>query len=641
MALSLEEFINSLDLRTLPRVLEIQAGICLEGSIYELLGNECCLSTGEVIKMTGLKIKKIMAEICENLEDCKPPQPFELPMNFPGLFKIVADKTPYRTLGGITRTIHIGPSRLGHPCFFNKMDIKLKKLVVKRGERIMLKSVEEINGEVIVICEVKRDNQNHSFILPVSQVGEFYECEDEHIYTLKEIVEWKIPKNRTRTVQLTDFSNKWDLNLFPKDFHGALTLKPVYEIQGVMKFGQEIVHILPSLDVEVKDITDSYDANWFLQLLSTQDLFEMNSKEFPIVAEIIEIPQESQLLRSILQPGKTIVIHKKLQTSRILASEIGGNLPKRHFLIPTTYKGKFKRRPREFPTVYDLEIAKSVKEPLHVVATKSFHSPYDELSSVSVGDQFLVHHSQTPELYGEGTNVVQVLACDRVLKKYYEVALLPLYMEGDFVELIHDVKQYEISELCTEFCFPFNVNVSVRDLSMKEDILAVTPGLQLEDVITDSYLLISDIAKPEKCWEVPVSRLNMTVKLVHNSFRESKSFSVMTLVEEITEEQYYMMRRSESSLLRPPPRPPKHPSMTDTKLNLLTLPEESTVSLPTNPKKIFRAVYDYVAADTDEVSFQDGDTIVNVETINEGWMYGTVEKTGMTGLFPSNYVKDI
>ncbi|XP_004469549.2 protein THEMIS [Dasypus novemcinctus] len=588
MALSLEEFIHSLDLRTLPRVLEIQSGIYSEGSVYEMFGNECCLSTGEVIKITGLKIKKIIAEICEHIEGCQSPKPFELPMNFPGLFKIVADKTPYLTMEEITRTIHIGPSRLGHPCFYHQKDIKPGNLIIKQGEQIMLNSVEELNGEMMVNCGVVRHHQNHSFTLPLSQEGEFYECEDEHIYTLKEIVEWKIPKNRTRTVKLTDFSNKWDsTNPFPKGFYGSLILKPVYEIQAVMKFRKDIVRILPSLDVEVKDITDSYDANWFLQLLSTEDLLEMTNKEFPIVAEVIEGPHGNELPRSILRPGKTIVIHKKYQSSRILASEIRSNFPKRHFLIPTSYKGKFKRRPREFPTVYDLEIAKSEKESLHVVATKAFLSPHDELSSISVGDQFLVHHSQTTEVLCEGIKtVVNILACEKILKKSYKAALLPLYVEGGFVEVIHDKKQYQISELCTQFCLPFNVKVSVRDLSIQEDILAATPGLRLEENITDSYLLISDFANPRECWEIPLGRLNMTVQLVSNFFRETGSFPVRTLVEEITEEQYYMMRRYESSFLHPPPRPPKHPTVVETKLTPLTSVEKRPVYLSKSPKSL-------------------------------------------------------
>ncbi|KAM7135023.1 protein THEMIS isoform 1-T1 [Molossus nigricans] len=587
MALSLQEFVHSLDLRTLPRVLEIQSGIYFEGSIYEMFGNECCFSTGEVIKITGLKIKKIMAEICEHIEGCESPQPFELPMNFPGLFKIVADKTPYLTMEEIIRTIHIGPSRLGHPCFYHQKDMKLENLIIKHGEQIMLNSVEEIDGEIMVNCGVVRNHQNHSFTLPLSQEGEFYECEDEHIYTLKEIVEWKIPKNRTRTVKLTDFSNKWDLtNPFPKGFYGALTLKPVYEIQGVMKFQKDIVRILPSLDVEVKDITDSYDANWFLQLLSTQDLSAMTSKDFPIVAEVIEAPQGNQLPSNLLQPGKTIVIHKKYQASRILASEIRSHFPKRHFLIPTSYKGKFKRRPREFPTAYDLEIAKSAKERLHVVATKAFHPPEDEFSPVSVGDQFLVHASKTTDILCEGVRTVSVLACEKILKKSYEAALLPLYMEGGFVEVIHDTKQYQISELCALFHLPFNVKVSVRDLFIEEDILAATPGLQLEEAITDSYLLVSDLAKPTECWEIPLGRLNMTVQLVSNLPQDAGPLRVRTLIEEITEEQYYMMRRYESSFSDPPPRPPKHPSVEEAKLPLLHSAEEGTVGLPKSPKSL-------------------------------------------------------
>ncbi|XP_077018969.1 protein THEMIS isoform X2 [Tamandua tetradactyla] len=585
MALSLEEYVHSLDLRTLPRVLEIQSGIYSEGSVDEMSGNECCLSTGEVIKITGLKIKKIIAEICEHIEGHKSPQPFELPMNFPGLFKIVADKTPYLTMEEITRAIHIGPSRLGHPCFYHQKDIKSGDLIIKQGEQFMLNSVEEIHGEMLVNCGVVRHRRDRSFTLPLSQEGEFYECEDESIYTLQEIVEWKIPKNRTRTVKLTDFSNKWDsTNPFPKDFYGSLILKPVYEIQAVMKFQKDIVRILPSLDVEVKDITDTYDAKWFLELLSTKDLLEMTSKEFPIVAEVVEGPLGNQLPRSILQPGKTIVIHKKYQASRILASETRSSFPKRHFLIPTSYQGKFKRQPREFPTAYDLEIAMSATEPLHVVATKAFHTPHDQLPGVSVGDQFLVHHSQaTQVLCEELKTAVDVLACKKILKTSHEAALLPLYMEGHFVEVIHDKKQYQISELCTRFCLPFNVKVSVRDLSIQEDFLAATLGLRLEEEITDSYLLVSDFANPRERWEIPVGRLSLTVQLVSNSFWETGSFAVRTLIEEITEEQYYMMRRYESAFLHPPPRPPKHPTMGEIKLPSLSSVGK-TVALPKFPK---------------------------------------------------------
>ncbi|XP_033099607.1 LIM and SH3 domain protein 1-like isoform X2 [Anneissia japonica] len=53
------------------------------------------------------------------------------------------------------------------------------------------------------------------------------------------------------------------------------------------------------------------------------------------------------------------------------------------------------------------------------------------------------------------------------------------------------------------------------------------------------------------------------------------------------------------------------------------------------------ALYDYSAADHDEVSFVEGDIIINPEIIDDGWMTGTVESTGRTGMLPSNYVDKV
>ncbi|MGH0154124.1 UNVERIFIED_CONTAM: hypothetical protein FKN15_026264 [Acipenser sinensis] len=73
--------------------------------------------------------------------------------------------------------------------------------------------------------------------------------------------------------------------------------------------------------------------------------------------------------------------------------------------------------------------------------------------------------------------------------------------------------------------------------------------------------------------------------------------------------------------------------------------QQTTVSsVPSHPSttgRACRAVYDYTGADADEVSFKDGDAIVNVQAIDEGWMYGTVQRTGKTGMLPANYVEAI
>ncbi|XP_066258583.1 LIM and SH3 domain protein F42H10.3 [Euwallacea similis] len=55
--------------------------------------------------------------------------------------------------------------------------------------------------------------------------------------------------------------------------------------------------------------------------------------------------------------------------------------------------------------------------------------------------------------------------------------------------------------------------------------------------------------------------------------------------------------------------------------------------------RVYRAIYDYEAQDEDEVSFQDGDLIINVSSIDRGWMTGQVQRTGRVGMLPANYVE--
>lgn len=49
-------------------------------------------------------------------------------------------------------------------------------------------------------------------------------------------------------------------------------------------------------------------------------------------------------------------------------------------------------------------------------------------------------------------------------------------------------------------------------------------------------------------------------------------------------------------------------------------------------------MYDYDAAEDDEVTFKEGDVVLHGEPIDDGWMFGTVKRTGRFGMLPSNYV---
>jgi len=80
-------------------------------------------------------------------------------------------------------------------------------------------------------------------------------------------------------------------------------------------------------------------------------------------------------------------------------------------------------------------------------------------------------------------------------------------------------------------------------------------------------------------------------------------------------------RDQEHPAAQPPPPQPKQPIQTS------------------QSEPVYQAIYDYSAADDDEVSFVEGDLIINGEEIDAGWMTGTVKRTGLTGMLPSNYVE--
>ncbi|XP_071101358.1 LIM and SH3 domain protein F42H10.3-like isoform X3 [Haliotis cracherodii] len=89
-----------------------------------------------------------------------------------------------------------------------------------------------------------------------------------------------------------------------------------------------------------------------------------------------------------------------------------------------------------------------------------------------------------------------------------------------------------------------------------------------------------------------------------------------------------------------PPPPVEEPSAVGAGFRTTYQVDEEAPQPPKQNKGIVsQALYDYAAADTDEVSFMENDVIINCEPVDDGWMYGTVERTNKRGMLPSNYVQ--
>lgn len=75
--------------------------------------------------------------------------------------------------------------------------------------------------------------------------------------------------------------------------------------------------------------------------------------------------------------------------------------------------------------------------------------------------------------------------------------------------------------------------------------------------------------------------------------------------------------------------------------NTILVHYSALILTPIHFQMMCRAMYDYTAADSDEVSFTDGDIIIECQPVDAGWMTGRVERTGQYGMLPSNYVERI
>lgn len=105
--------------------------------------------------------------------------------------------------------------------------------------------------------------------------------------------------------------------------------------------------------------------------------------------------------------------------------------------------------------------------------------------------------------------------------------------------------------------------------------------------------------------------------------KESESVQAPRLPSQVSVERHEPVREEQ-----PPPQQPQYAPQ----------PVRQPVPPPAQAIK-YVAIYDYNAADDDEVTFVEGDIITEGEIIDDGWMTGRVARTGEHGMLPSNYVE--
>uniref|UniRef100_A0A8C8X172 Thymocyte selection associated family member 2 n=1 Tax=Panthera leo TaxID=9689 RepID=A0A8C8X172_PANLE len=551
-SVSLQDFVCALDPASLPRVLRVCSGVYFQGSIYEISGNECCLSTGDLIKVTQVCLQRV---VCENPGTG---QTIEIAPTFRGHFRPLTGPQSYGTLNELLSAATQHSKKLPI-CFMSTHRITTEARVVPEDQPLLLEAVEIHHGANYARCVLDTEAQQFVLHLPLSQKGPFWE--------------WEPGAPRPLLQALQDSALKDLLFTCPTLPWHSLILRPQYEVQAIMHMRRTIVKIPSTLEVDVEDVTASSQHIHFIQPLLLSEALARGGP-FPLTTEILEVPEGPPIFLSpwvaSLQKGQRLCIHGLASPPwRVLVSTKGRKAP-RHFMVSGAYQGKLRRRPREFSTAYDLLGALRPGQPLRVVATKDYEGDGVEspgFTSLAVGDRLEV--LRCGQAHGAEGRDIDVLVCQRLSDQageeeedYEQIdedqILLPLYCSSSFVEEMNDGRRYSLEDLTTQFSLPCEVKVVVKDSSHPADPLPSFPGLRLEEKITEPFLVVSLDSNPAMCFEIPPRWLDLTVvEAKGRPGRPARPLPIAT-VQELADAFYYSLRRLpafESQL--PPPRPPK------------------------------------------------------------------------------------
>ena len=140
------------------------------------------------------------------------------------------------------------------------------------------------------------------------------------------------------------------------------------------------------------------------------------------------------------------------------------------------------------------------------------------------------------------------------------------------------------------------------------------PTIMLRIFIHSNYL-----SNPQQCLEYNIIHSNKVI---------------IVSEEDQTNVQAPPVRASEPE---PEPVPASQPSY-EQKVPEVAPEEPSAPALVAGHGLVARALYDYQASESNEITFDPQDLITNIEKIDDGWWIGTAPD-GNRGMFPANFVE--
>ncbi|ELV12745.1 Protein THEMIS3 [Tupaia chinensis] len=504
---------------------------------------------------------------------------------FSGKFQLIADPVPFETVADLVHSVHVTQCSTTHRsplCFQNLIPISTAEspMVLEEREKLSLIGLEESQGKRFLRCEVLGKKPPLRLLLPMDCRGQFQECQEDQLHTVDTIIRSKLLAGRQRKIRAAAGHCLRSLSpLVPEDFSGHLILHPYFSVMAFLP-GEVQVAIPSDLDIYVTDITDL--GNRSFKTMTMKQIYSIEKSKFPLRIKIMSVTlAQNRTGRSKTFPlkcGQLLTILRTQEVKKFIAAEIFKGKKRRHFLIPYTYQGMVLRKGRYFNSVSDVAIAMHSGQ-LRFQSSKDYTSNTEPCASFTAKECFLALKKDvvSADIQGE-MHRVEVLKCHNITTN--TPVKLPLFAEGDFLELADDAGPGTLQELCKIKSLPCHIKVISPDPSMVRDPLYETEELRIENVITEQSLIAKDgtwsediyssfsediySSLSEDTFEIPVEKINSEVLIVEEcpwlrDLRKETNVAVQN-IEEISEAESltfsnYMIAP------HPPPCPPKPRSL--------------------------------------------------------------------------------
>uniref|UniRef100_S4RWI5 CABIT domain-containing protein n=1 Tax=Petromyzon marinus TaxID=7757 RepID=S4RWI5_PETMA len=580
-SISLENYINHLNPAHLPRIIEVTEGVYDEGSLYDCSTTAGTLSTGDIIKITGISLLRVLATLCDGNMRVTPNSEVKIPASYSELFDCTSPRWPAHVREESTITVNPDNSSNHHTCSTQNSDVIFPNVVQKQQK--ILPGDELKSGQIRYSCKLACSSGFNGFngLLSNRKLLLFIRCpHDEKRQMKKMTLQEAIQQKQRRVIVRYDpYSTEPPIPGLPMNFENIILLNPVYTVKGVLQETGRKFKFLSNLDVEIKDITDMCQQDFKIDIpfYSLSDVYAM-AEEFPLLVEVCESCSSNLSFRQgyvACEVGTQLRMHAARVTTKFMATHtvnVKGQMEKKHsqekqhFLIPPEYKGQFRCLPQKFACLYKINMEDAAMKNMQFMATQSWESDNSEITSIDIGDRFEALQCITKRI---GGREIKVLKVQRLLDN--TTVHLADYSNAGFLEIVRQKKEpMPISQIVQMAGLPCEVKLVTGDGMPGDPLVSIQGSLVLENQVMDRCLVASisnglDHAMHSP-FEIPIDRVSMAFRM--HSYRGAETAETV-LVENVVNVERLSFHSYNSLLIyedtriidRPPPIPCRKPSV--------------------------------------------------------------------------------